>query len=239
MELTKVVPWGRSLHEYQRMFRLRQDELARFRILGCGDGPASFNAEASALGADVLSIDPLYQFTAADIQRQIDATAPTVIAECQRNAADYIWREFADPAALGRARRAAMATFLADYAQPDRRQRYIAGALPSLPQRANSRDLALVSHLLLLYSQQLDFAFHLAAVGALLRVAREVRIFPLLDLRGQPSAHLQPLLAELRAATVHVQIETVDYEFQRGANQMLRLLRPAGDWQLPGQGAAA
>jgi hypothetical protein len=43
--LDQVVPWGRSFDEYRRMFALSDDDLG-LRILGCADGPASFNGEA-------------------------------------------------------------------------------------------------------------------------------------------------------------------------------------------------
>jgi len=49
MKLTEVVPWGRTFAEYQLMFGLSQADLEA-QILGCGDGPASFNAEMTALG---------------------------------------------------------------------------------------------------------------------------------------------------------------------------------------------
>lgn len=43
-ELDDIVPWGRSFEEYRRMFALSPDDLTG-RLLGCGDGPASFNME--------------------------------------------------------------------------------------------------------------------------------------------------------------------------------------------------
>ncbi len=54
--LDKVVPWGRSLDEYRRMFALTDSDLEK-RILGCADGPASFNAELTANGGSVVSCD--------------------------------------------------------------------------------------------------------------------------------------------------------------------------------------
>ncbi len=50
-ELTigKAYPWGRSLDEYQGMFALSPDDLAG-KIIGCADGPASFNCESDAPG---------------------------------------------------------------------------------------------------------------------------------------------------------------------------------------------
>ena len=56
--LNRVVPWGRSFEEYRRMFALSDADL-QLKILGCADGPASFNAEASRLGHSVISIDPI------------------------------------------------------------------------------------------------------------------------------------------------------------------------------------
>ncbi len=54
MKLNEVVPWGRSLLEYKLMFNLSEVDL-NSKILGCGDGPASFNAEMTALKYDVVS----------------------------------------------------------------------------------------------------------------------------------------------------------------------------------------
>ncbi|HKH12276.1 MAG TPA: hypothetical protein VKA73_14135 [Rubrobacter sp.] len=53
-----MVPWGRSLDEYARMFALTPEDL-RGRILDCAAGPASFNAEATAAGHRISSCDPL------------------------------------------------------------------------------------------------------------------------------------------------------------------------------------
>ncbi len=44
--LDHVVPWGRSFEEYRAMFAIDDRDLDG-GILGCGDGPASFNAEAT------------------------------------------------------------------------------------------------------------------------------------------------------------------------------------------------
>lgn len=45
-------------------------------------------------------------------------------------------------------------------------------------------DIALSSHFLFFYSAQLSAEFHLQALREMLRVAREVRVFPLLALDG-------------------------------------------------------
>ena len=46
-----IKPWGRSYQEYLEMFNLTVVELD-LKILGCADGPASFNAEMNKQGND-------------------------------------------------------------------------------------------------------------------------------------------------------------------------------------------
>src|SRR2546423_10745039 len=54
MRLEEVVPWGRSMWEYTHMFDLDEAALSSQKILGVGDGPASFNAEMHELGRRVV-----------------------------------------------------------------------------------------------------------------------------------------------------------------------------------------
>src|SRR6185295_13865967 len=72
MRLEQVVPWGRSLWEYAHMFDLDEATLASAKILGVGDGPASFNSEMHALGRRVVSVDPIYVFAADQIRARVD-----------------------------------------------------------------------------------------------------------------------------------------------------------------------
>lgn len=88
--IDRVVPWGRTFAEYQAMFDLSAADLGR-RILGCGDGPASFNAELTARGGRVVSIDPLYAVPGAAIERRVRETFEVVIAEVRRNPRDFVW----------------------------------------------------------------------------------------------------------------------------------------------------
>jgi len=76
----EAVPWGRSFDEYQRMFALSHSDL-RANILGCADGPASFNAVMAMRNIRMVSCDPLYQFCAKQIEKRIDATYETVIGQ--------------------------------------------------------------------------------------------------------------------------------------------------------------
>jgi hypothetical protein len=220
MQLQTVVPWGRNFAEYQQMFALSSDDLGR-RILGCGDGPASFNAEMRELGHQVVSIDPIYEFSAEQIRQQVEATYDDIIAQVKAQPDAYIWQTFQNPDDLGRSRLASMEQFLADYDRGLAEQRYIAASTPDLPWNERQFDLCLCSHFLFLYSTQLSLEFHQKSIDALLCVASEVRIFPLLQLGRARSPHLDPVIAHLNANGYQTAIVPVDYEFQKGANQML------------------
>ena len=222
VKLENVVPWGRSLAEYQAMFALTDADLQK-PILGCGDGPASFNAEMTALGHSVVSIDPVYAFTAVQIEERVRETYPLIIEQVANKPDDFVWDVIESPAKLGEIRLAAMQGFLADFEDGLRNGRYLPAELPNLPFDDNQFELALCSHFLFLYSEHFDAAFHIASVRELLRVANEVRIFPLLDLNVQQSAHLSTVVDTMKADGFDVQIERVNYEFQRGGNEMLRI----------------
>ena len=112
--LDRVVPWGRSYEEYVRMFNLGPDELGG-RILGCGDGPAAFQAELHRRGGRGVAIDPLYAFSAAEIEQRIAATRQEVMAQVRANQGDLVWTPIPTPEDLVGQRLAAMAFFLADY----------------------------------------------------------------------------------------------------------------------------
>ena len=188
-----VVPWGRTMEEYRGMFDLGEPAL-RGRILGCGDGPASFNAEMSAQGHTVVSVDPLYAFPAAAIERRVEETYAIIMEQVSRNRDDFVWTYVPSIAALGRRRMGAMRRFLADFPRGKGEGRYVDAALPDLPFDDNAFDLALSSHFLFLYSEQFDQAFHVSALREMLRVAPEARVFPLLQIGGAPSPHVQGVI---------------------------------------------
>ena len=220
--LDQVLPWGRSFDEYRRMFSLTEADLGR-RIVGCGDGPASFNAEASRRGGQVTSIDPLYQFQKSDIEARIAATSDEILEQTRANAHEFVWDAIGSVDELGQIRLTAMQDFLEDYDRGRVEGRYVNAALPDLPFADAAFDLALCSHFLFLYSSQLGHAFHMSAVQEMCRVATDVRVFPLLALGGSRSPHVDECADHLRGAGFDVAIQHVPYEFQRGGDQMMRI----------------
>lgn len=219
--LEDVVPWGRSFEEYQAMFQLGEEDLSK-KILGCGDGPASFNYELTQQGGNVLSMDPLYLFSPEEIKSRITATCDVVMRQVYDNLDNFVWESFSNPEELKKQRLESMELFLEDYQSSA--GRYIAGTLPSLPFADKQFNLALCSHFLFLYSKQLSQEFHINSLLELCRVAQEVRIFPLIDLNGNLSHHLKPALNELRQKGYDCRIQKTSYEFQKGGNDMIQII---------------
>jgi hypothetical protein len=220
--LDQVVPWGRNFDEYVAMFALSQSDLRR-RTLGCGDGPAAFNAVSNRTGGGVVSVDPLYEFSAEQIRERIEATYPQVLAETEANRDEFVWTKIKSVEELGLLRMRAMEEFLEDYPAGIREHRYVSGELPALPFMDKAYDLALCSHLLFLYSEQFDLVFHIKSIQDLCRVADEVRIFPVLEMGSRPSRHLGAVMSWLKRENYKAELVSVDYEFQKGGNQMLRI----------------
>ncbi len=219
-KLNSVVPWGRTLDEYRRMFLLTDDDMSK-RIIGFGDGPASFNCEATKLGFSVTSVDPIYQFSAEQLRRRIDEVCVTVIQQMRENMENYVWTQIRSLEELENLRMTAMNLFLKDYQQGKAETRYICHELPEeLPFDDNTFDIGLSSHFLLMYTA-LGYDFHIGAISEMLRVCREVRIFPVVDLDGKRTSLTDDIIAYFKQLGYGVETKCTDYEFQKCDNEML------------------
>jgi hypothetical protein len=225
MELTNIVPWGRSFQEYKEMFSLSARDLEK-SILGCGDGPASFNAELSSQGGNVISVDPIYCFTAKQLKSRILEVFKEVMQQMQLNKDRYVWDNIDSIEELGKIRMSAMEKFVEDYVLGKKQGRYIEGSLPQLGFNDYQFELALCSHYLFLYSEQISVQAHIDSLQELCRVAKEVRVYPLLALDGGPSPHLSQVILALNRLNLSATLVDVSYEFQKGATQMLVLKSP-------------
>src|SRR5580692_7398580 len=124
LQLNSFAPWGRTFDEYAAMFALDTTDRSR-SILGYGDGPASFNAEAQQRNIKVVSADPLYEFSVPQIRKRIAETAPQLAGEIRHGAQDFVWGYFKSVNELIAARMKAMQVFLADLNQGREEGRYV------------------------------------------------------------------------------------------------------------------
>lgn len=192
----------------------------RKQIAGFGDGPASFNCEASRLGFSVTSFDPVYRFSKEELQNRIEEVRGIVMEQMRENADNYVWTQIRDLDELENLRMSAMRLFLADFEQGKSDGRYICHELPEkLPFEDNAFDLGLSSHFLLMYTE-LGYDFHIRAMTEMLRVCREIRLFPIVDLDAKQTDLVSDVI-EYFKQNHFVGIRETKYEFQKGGNKML------------------
>lgn len=218
-KLDNVVPWGRNLNEYRLMFRLNDSDMSK-KIAGFGDGPASFNYEAKQNGYSVTSFDPIYRFNKEELQQRIEEVRATVMQQMKENLNNYVWTNIKSLEELENVRMSAMRLFLSDYESGKTENRYICHELPDrLPYDDNVFDIGLSSHFLLMYTA-LGYDFHIQAMTEMLRVCREIRIFPIVDLDANRTDMITNVIDYFRER-YDVEIQKTRYEFQKGDNKLL------------------
>ncbi|MDE6832676.1 MAG: class I SAM-dependent methyltransferase [Ruminococcus sp.] len=217
--LNDVVPWGRNFSEYVNMFNLTESDLSK-KIAGFGDGPASFNYEATEKGYDVVSFDPVYQFSEEELSKRIEEVRIIVMQQMKENMDNYVWENIQNLNELENLRMSAMRLFLSDYECGKAEKRYIVHTLPErLPYNDDTFDIGLSSHFLMMYTS-LGYDFHIKAISEMLRVCREVRIFPIVDLDANKTSLINDVLSYFNNHYT-TEIVTTNYEFQKGENKLL------------------
>ncbi len=217
--LNSVVPWGRNMREYRLMFQLDDNDMHK-KLAGFGDGPASFNYEAKQNGYSVTSFDPVYQFSKDELQERIAEVRITVMQQMRENKANYVWNNIKNLDELESIRMSAMQLFIEDYEQGKAENRYICHELPKrLPYDENTFDIGLSSHFLLMYTV-LGYDFHIQSITEMLRVCKEIRIFPIVDLDANKTDLINNVIDYFNN-NHNVEIKETEYEFQKGDNKLL------------------
>jgi hypothetical protein len=221
-----IVPYGRSFDEYSVMFALEPSRVPG-PILGVGDGPSNFNAEATRRQWKVTSIDPVYSLALPDLELVCHAAIDRMIQAVSMVPSHWTWDHHADTAAL-RAHRLATATdFFSDYDDGRTAGRYVCASLPVLPFETGAFELVLCSHVLFSWADALNLEFHLASVREMLRVASEVRIFPTgRNLSQGRSKYAEAVIALANEMGCETRLEPLS-ERHRGANAERLVIRRA------------
>ena len=234
-----VVPSVKSFDEYIKMFDLSSEDLQQ-RIVAIPGGPSSFNAEGTKAGFNITSICPGYRCSDTELREIINRYLPDNVDGVIANPQNWVWSYHTSPQALKENCFKAVEMFFDDYEPGKKDGRYLHLDIHhqdihhqdvlclDVPDRCF--DLALSSHFLFYHSDRCDLGFvgldldyHLAAIKEMLRVSKEVRIFPLLTIMQMQniSPYLEPVQQEFSKLGYSVSVQTVPYEFQPGGNQML------------------
>lgn len=201
------------------MFGLDDRDMTK-KIAGFGDGPACFNCEMTNAGGNVVSFDPIYQFSKEEIEERIEEVRITVMQQMREDMDNYVWTHIKDLDELEHIRMSAMKKFLSDYKQGKKEGRYVFHELPArLPYEPESFDIGLSSHFLLMYTS-LGYDFHIQSITEMLRVCKEVRIFSIVDLDANKADLIKDVIDYFQR-DYDATIVTTEYKFQKGDNKLL------------------
>ncbi len=169
---------------------------------------------------NVISFDLIYQFSKTDIEKRIEEVRVIVMQQMRENMDNYVWTNIKDLDELEFTRMSAMKKFLSDYEKGKAEGRYVFHELPNrLLYEDNYFDIGLSSHFLLMYTS-LGYDFHIASITEMLRVCKEIRIFPIVDLDANKT-DLTVKVMDYFKKDYNVESVKTDYEFQKGENKLL------------------
>ncbi len=224
MVLDKVVLLGRTLEEYQRFFALDLEALRGKEVLDVASGVSSFTAEANRAGLKATASDPIYTLPADTIRQRCEPDLDRVI-DAVRGLKTYQWEFYRSPEILRTFRERAYRAFLADFVEHGAR-RYIPASLPVLPFADEQFDLTLVSYLLLVYEDHLDYEFHKRSLLEIMRVTRgEARIYPTVTFETVPCTYLDRMTHDPDLVNIGFEMVETDFEFLVGSDRYLRIFR--------------
>ncbi|MEW6740583.1 MAG: class I SAM-dependent methyltransferase [Nitrospirota bacterium] len=224
LDIDRIAFFGRTYAEYMDMFGLDESLLRQGQILDCPAGASSFAAEAHQKGFNVTACDILYDLTADKLMEKGKKDIQHVFEKFDEVTHLYVWKYYKSKDEVMALRSRALKIFANDFPVGSKEGRYVQAELPHLPFSDKRFSLVLSGNFLFLYGDRLDSDFHVACIKELIRVCSgEVRIFPLIGLDFKPYPYLDDILSSLDSNRIKVEIMEVPFEFQKGANKMIKL----------------
>lgn len=214
--------WGHSLADCQAMFGLKESDLSK-KMVDCGSGPSSFNAEMHAQGYDIVSCDELYGLARPDMESYIVDSFQAMLTRLQQHEDCFNWDQITSIDEFAKRRQQGINQFLADFPEGVSKGRYFDSHLTQLPFENFQFEMALCSHHLFGNRAPEDLNSHLQAILEMCRVASEVRIYPIINSDAEVSPLMGELMANLHAQNIGVEIREVPFRFRKNGNAMLRV----------------
>ncbi len=217
---------GRIFEEYSAFFDLELEDLKSKKILDCPSGASSFVQTLKQNGIFAKGVDIIYKFTKDEIEKQGIKTLEKIYQNTSWMDA-YKMDFYKTKENHKKHREDALKGFLKDYKLDD----YIYCELPNLPFENKEFDLLLSSHLFFVYDDRLDYDFHKNSILEMLRVSKEVRLFPLVDIQNSKaleeknfSPFVYKIMEEL-SKDFKCEIIKTDFEFQVKANYYFKIFK--------------
>jgi len=220
--MRKRVLWGHHVSEYKEMFDLADASL-QANLLEYGCGASAVNTELHQEGCTVVSVDPLFALSKPELVQKVTDGFDERVEQVLADQDQFNVENYGGIDAFLASRRAGMEAFFSDYNAGVSEGRYQVLVDGPLPFENFMFDLALSSHYLFANSGNDAVAYHVKTICELARVAKEVRIFPLIERTGTPSELLGPVLLGLQQANFGAEVREVSCALYPEGNAMLRV----------------
>lgn len=222
--VSHVVFYGRSLREYYALYGLTDADMVGKKILDCAAGTASFMAEATAKGYDVIACDPMYEQSADVLRQTAMDDIEHVMKRLMATKDDFNWDFYGDLEGRRRNAEKGFTRFIEDYTATDGKNRYIKASLPKLPFGDNSFDLVICGHFLFLYADRFPPGFTDIAIDELVRICRgEIFIYPLHQMGEDAQGDKQGILERLAERGINATVRSAGLQFRKGADSYLAI----------------
>lgn len=220
--MQKLVLWGQGIDDCREMFGLSEEEM-NSKILEYGCGPSAVTIQQFKKQRSVVSCDPLFILDKATLVSKTQMIFAEMAKEISKEQKLFDFSRSGGLEHLLEERRSGMQEFFVDYDLGKKEGRYLGVSSYPLPFADFSFDFALSAHYLFAGLEEQTLDFHIDLIRELARVAKEVRIFPLIDRQGNTSELLGPVLLALQKDNYGVEVREVDFHLHQTGNAMLRV----------------
>ncbi|MCX7090196.1 MAG: hypothetical protein NTU48_01910 [Legionellales bacterium] len=221
--MERLVLWGHHLDEYRDMFDL-PDVALGMRFLEFQSGVTAFQYELRGTAAHLVSYDTWFDLSKEALREKVEASFAARLAQITERAEAFDLSRYAGSLdELTAYRRQGIAHFFADYDLGHAEGRYVFAEQAKLPFPGFFFDYALSAHHFFSNMAPQTVAYHVDILEGLAQVAKEVRIFPLVDAQGRPSELLGPVILALQQKNYGIEVRKVGYHLQPQGNAMLRI----------------
>lgn len=219
--MIQPVFWGHTAADFQKMFAL---ETFPERILEFSSGISTLNLELNNTHT-IHSIDPRFALDKDTLKCKAELIFHDMQEQVMHNESRYNFVSYGGLDTFIRKRYEGMQRFFADYDTGITEGRYRSINSMQLPYEDFYFDLAMSSHYFFAGLAEQDVNFHVRMLQELARVAKEVRIFPLVHADGSTPQELGPTLLALQQAGYGAEVRSIIDPLEPAGNAMLRVWR--------------
>ncbi|HBB52397.1 MAG TPA: hypothetical protein DCZ80_00665 [Legionellales bacterium] len=221
--MRKWVLWGHHYFEYQDMFDLPKQPKEK-RVLEFACGVTAVNQELTQNNFQVVSCDPGFEADEKKTHQRFLENFDLQIKNIHEHPHRFDLNKYGGLEQLIQKRQEGMQTFFKDYQKGCKEGRYQhLNFKKPLNFENSSFDLVLCANYLFTDLVEQDVDFHVTAIKEMLRLAHDVRIYPLTNYKAQPSQILGPVLLALQLLGYQVSVQEVPFRFVPESKAMLRI----------------